>query len=236
VQLQQDEWQTNMMKLQNGIELTARALCQHIGIAYYQGLIPGTAPKVPEELPFNPASQSMVTNRIEYSLLNKNVEAQKLQQKIAVGECLPQLALSVSGSVTDMMKQITPNAMVYVTLTIPISDWWGGSHKIKQQQMKVEKARTELEDNTELLRLQITQTENELKETFFQIKVAGRSVDEARENLKITQDNYRARTISISDLLEAQTMYRNVNDKLTDAKCNYQIKMSNYLQAVGLYK
>lgn len=102
--------------------------------------------------------------------------------------------------------------------------------------MKVEKARTELEDNTELLRLQITQTENELKETFFQIKVAGRSVDEARENLKITQDNYRARTISISDLLEAQTMYRDVNDKLTDAKCNYQIKMSNYLQAVGLYK
>jgi hypothetical protein len=33
--------------------------------------------------------------------------------------------------------------------------------------MKVEKARVDLEDNTELLRLQITQVENELKETFF---------------------------------------------------------------------
>jgi hypothetical protein len=52
----------------------------------------------------------------------------------------------------------------------------------------------------------------------------------------MTKDNYRARTISISDLLEAQTMYYNANDNLTDAKCNYQIKMARYLQALGVYK
>jgi len=236
VQLQQDELQTNMLKLKNGISLTSRALCQHVGITLCPELIPVTAPLVPLVLPLNQASQNMVTNRIEYSLLKKNVEAENLQQKIAVGECLPQLALSASGSVTDMMGKTTPNAMVYLTLSIPISDWWGGSHKIKQQRMKVEKARVDLEDNTELLRLQITQVENELKETFFQITVAGRSVDEARENLKMTKDNYRARTISISDLLEAQTMYYNANDNLTDAKCNYQIKMARYLQVLGVYK
>ncbi len=236
VQLQQDELQTNMLRLQNGIELTSRALCQHIGVASSPGLVPLTLPLVPKELSVTTGAQNMVTNRIEYSLLTKNVEAEKLQQKITKGECLPQLAFSVSGSVTDMMKQTAPNAMAYLTLSIPISDWWGGSHKIKQQQMKIEKARTELEDNTELLKLQISQAENELKETFFQIKVAGRSVEEAHENLRMTQDNYRARTISITDLLEAQAMYHNTKDKLIDAQCNYQIKATKYQQSMGLYK
>ncbi len=236
VLLKQDEWQTNQMKLQNGIDLTARALFQQIGIAPEHNLIPSSVPDVPAELPLQKGSQSMVVNRVEYDLFHKNVEAEKLQQKITTGEYLPQLALSGSGSFTDMMGKNSLNAMAYVTLSIPISDWWGGSHKIRQQRMKVEKAKTELEENTEQLRLQISQTENELKESFFQTSVATRSVEEARENLKITQDNYRVRTVSISDLLEAQALYCSACDNLTDARCNYQIKAAKYLQSVGLYR
>jgi len=102
--------------------------------------------------------------------------------------------------------------------------------------MKIEKAKTELHENTEELKLQITQAGNDLKETWFQIQIAGKSVEQAHENLKVTTDNYRARTISISDLLEAQVMSQNANDNLTDAKCVYQIKMAKYLQATGNYK
>jgi len=123
-----------------------------------------------------------------------------------------------------------------VTLSVPISDWWGGSHKLKQQRMKIEKAKTELQENTEQMKLQITQAGNDLKETWFQTQIAGKSVEQARENLKVTEDNYRSRTISISDLLEAQALSQSANDNLTDAKCTYQIKMAKYSQAIGNYK
>lgn len=236
VQLKQNEVQTNMLKLKNGIELTKRALCQHIGIAYDSTLVIESQPLIPQSLTFQPDAQNQATKRVEYSLLSKAVKAEELKQKMTLGEYLPQLAITGSGSVTDMMKETTHNAMALVTLSVPISDWWGGSHKLKQQRMKIEKAKTELQENTEQMKLQITQAGNDLKETWFQIQIACKSVEQARENLKVTEDNYRSRTISISDLLEAQAMSQGANDNLTDAKCAYQIKMAKYSQATGNYK
>jgi len=236
VQLKQNELKINKLKLKNGIELTSRALCQHIGIAYDSTLVIDTRPTIPQSLVVHPDAQNMATNRIEYSLSKKAVEAEELQRKITRGEYLPQLALSGSYSVTDMMNQTSQNALALVTLSIPISDWWGGSHKLKQHSMKIEKAKTELQENTELLKLQITQADNEVNETYSQIQVVLKSVEQADENLKETNDNYHAGAISISDLLEAQAILQEAKDNLTDAKCNYQIKMAKYQQAIGNYK
>ena len=236
VQLKQNEVQTNMLKLKNGIELTKRALCQHIGIAYDSTLVIESQPLIPQSLTLQSDAQNQATKRVEYTLLNKAVEAEELKQKMTLGEYLPQLAITGSGSVTDMMGETTHNAIALVTLSVPISDWWGGSHKLKQQRMKIEKAKTELQENTEQMKLQITQAGNDLKETWFQTQIAGKSVEQARENLKVTEDNYRSRTISISDLLEAQALSQSANDNLTDAKCTYQIKMAKYSQAIGNYK
>jgi outer membrane protein TolC len=99
--------------------------------------------------------------------------------------------------------------------------------------MKIEKAKTERDENTEQLKLQIVQADNELKETWFQVQVAGKSMEQARENLKVTDDNYRAGAVNISDLLEAQAIFEDANNNLTDAKCNFQIKTAKYLQATG---
>jgi len=54
-----------------------------------------------------------------------------------------------------MMNKTTNNALGMVSLSIPITDWWEGSHKIKKQQIEVEQAESSLQDNTELLVLQI---------------------------------------------------------------------------------
>jgi multidrug efflux pump subunit AcrB/outer membrane protein TolC len=236
VQLQQSELQSNMLKLKNGIELTGRALCQHIGIAYDSTVTFESQPVIPMDIPFHSESQNMATKRVEYNLLNHAVKASELEQKIIYSEYLPQLAITGSGSITDMMGETSQNALALVTLSIPITDWWGGSHKIRQQRMKIEKAKTELNDNTELLNLQIKQADNEQRENWFQVQLAEKTVVQATENLKVTGDNYHARVVSISDLLEAQAMFRDAENNLTNAKCNYQIKTAKYLQATGMYK
>jgi multidrug efflux pump subunit AcrB/outer membrane protein TolC len=236
VQLKQNEMQINRLRLQNGIDITTKALCQHIGVPYDTTVQFKTSSLISEFLPVSKESQELATNRQEYFLLNKAVEAEELQQKITYGEYLPQLAITGSGSLTGMMGESSKNAMALVTLNIPISDWWGGSHKIKQQHLKVEKAKLELKENTEMLRLQIAQASNDIKETWFQIQVADKSVVQAKENLRMTEDNYRARTVNITDLLEAQAMFQTTKDNLTDAQCNYQIKLAKYLQATGQYK
>jgi len=235
VQLKQNELKTNLFKLNNGIELTKRALCQHIGMAYDTLLdFSSNASLSGNTIALSDPNQS-VQNRTEYQLLNKAVEAQQLQKKMVMGEYMPQLALVGTGFTYDAMEQTSSNAMAMVSLNIPISDWWGGSHKIKQQKIKIEQAKSNLVENTELLTLQIRQVTNEVQETRFQINVAEKSVEQASENLKVSQDNYRAGIIGISDLLEAQAIFQQAEDNLSDSKCSYQIKMARYLQATGAY-
>jgi outer membrane protein TolC len=233
VQLKQNELKTNLLKLKNGINLTKRALCQHIGLAYDSSLV-FTAPAdmTAAALVFKDPEQ-LVKNRSEYHLLNKAVEVKQVQKKLAAGEYMPQLSLVGTGFTYDVMNKTSNNALGMVSLSIPITDWWAGSHKIKKQEIEVEQAESSLQENTELLILQIRQTANEVEETSYQVSVSRVSVEQATENLRISHDNYKAGIIGISDLLEAQAIVQQALDNLTDAQCQFQSKLAKYKLMTG---
>lgn len=235
VQLKQNEWQSNRLKLLNGISLSKRALCQHIGIRYDSLLVLSDTPVAKVIIPEIPSASEAVTNRDEYKLLNKATEAEELQLKMTRGELMPQLAVSGIAATVDVMNSNLTQKIGLVNLSIPISDWWGGSHKIKQQKLKIEEAQNQLSETSEMLSLQIEQARNELRESSEQINLAEKAVEQAQENLKVTGDNYHSGTIGISDLLEAQALFQSTNDNLTNSQCNYQISVSKYLQAIGKY-
>lgn len=236
VQLKQNELETNYRKVQNGIELTKRAICQHVGIPYTDSIEfePAHFDRLVEVS--QSSTEELVEGRKEYQLLNKAVEAQELQKKMIRGEYMPQVAVAGAGYWLDMMDNRSNNALGMLTVTIPLTDWWGGSHKIKQQNVKLEQARMQLSEKTELMSLQIRQMTDELSVNDFQISVSQKSVDQAQENLTVSQNNYQAGVIGISDLLEAQAVYQQAKDNLTEANCNYQITAAKYLVLTGNYK
>jgi len=236
VQLKLNDLKVNKLKLENGIDLTKRALCQHIGIVY-NPLLVLTLPSEPNALPqkYYVETGSVVSNRNEYQLLNKAVKAETLQKSMVIGENLPQVSLGAVGYTSDVMHSTNSNAMAFVTVSIPISDWWGGSHKIKEAQFKVNQAKNKLTETSELLGLQIEQAKNEMNETYMQISTAQSSIDQSQENLKVVNDNYKAGVSSMSDLLEAQALYQDAQNQYTDALCSYKIKVAGYLQATGRY-
>jgi outer membrane protein TolC len=236
VQLKQNELQSNRLKLLNGIALTKRALCQHIGIPYDSTIVLSDKPLYEVKTPELVSPDEAVANRNEYQLLNKATEAEELQLKMKRGELMPQLAVSGIVAGVDVMNSTMTQKIALLNLSIPISGWWGGSHKIKEQQLKIESARNKLSETSELLVLQIEQAKNELQENRDQIKLAEKAVEQANENLKITNDNYRTGNIGISDLLEAQALLQSTKDNLTNAQCNYQVSVSKYLQAIGKYE
>ncbi len=233
IKLKQQELKSSDLKLTNGIEMSTRALCQQVGISYESTLVfekPGF-----EDSTFiaevDPAKT--VENRYEYQLLNKSVIAREIQKKMVIGEYMPQLSVVGTGFSYDMMNTSTNNSLALVSLNVPISDWWGGSHKIRQQQLEIEKARNELIDNKELMTLEIRSAHNDVLESIMQIKVADQSVNLAKENLKICTSNYNAGITAISDLLEAQALYQKALDEANEARCQFQIKKARYLNATG---
>jgi len=237
VQLKRNDLQVSRFKLTNGIALSKQALCQHIGVTFDSTTSFSNTQSIsdnPTVVLSNPSKA--VTSRNEYKMLQKVVTVQELQKKMDVGECLPQLTIGAVGIYSDIMDTKTKNAMLLATVSLPISDWWGGSHNITKGNIKIQEAQNKLTETAELLVLQITQAQNELNEQLYQIDIDHKSVEQARENLKVTDDNYKAGVVGMSDLLEAQSTFQNALNSLTEAQYNYQIKKAKYLQSINNYK
>jgi outer membrane protein TolC len=237
VELKQNELQAKKTSLQHGIEMISMALCQHIGITYSPEIV-FSEPDLPKQDLKNYLQNpdSAIVYRPEYKMLENAVHAEVLQKRMARGEFMPQLAVGVSGLYYDMIDNQNTNAVLFATLNIPISAWWGGSHKIKEHQIKVNLAKNKLTETNELMVLEIHKAQRELTESVTQVSLAEKSLEQVKEFFKETKDNFEAGIVSTSDMLEAQAMYQEAEDNLTDAQCMSQIKLAYYLKSVSNYK
>jgi outer membrane protein TolC len=169
----------------------------------------------------------------EYQLLQKQVDAAHLKRLITVGQNLPTVAVGAGYNVYNFMDRNRDFGMVFATVNVPISDWWGGSHAIKRKKIEERKAEEELADKAELLNIRMVKAWNDVTEAYQQLSIAQRSIEQAEENLRLNRDYYRAGTSKMSDLLEAQMLYQQARDQQTDAYADYQNKRLEYRIATG---
>ena len=176
--------------------------------------------------------------REELQLLSKAVEAQELQVKMERGKYLPHLAVGIGGYHTgigdfsDKIKKYLHssmnNGLVFGTLSIPISDWWGGNYAMKRQKIKLKEAQSDRENARQMLQIDIERAWTNLQESYRQTQIAQASCEEAAENLRMTSDQYRMSTCTLTDLLDAETLNRKAQNDLAQAKANYQIALADY--------
>ena len=74
---------------------------------------------------------------------------------------------------------------------------------------------------------------NSVEESYQQLLLAQRSIEQAEENLRLNRNYYNAGMSKMSDLLEAQMLYQQSCDKRTDAFADYQNKLLEYRQVTG---
>lgn len=237
VQLKQNELSSTRLQVENGIKLSCMALCQYIGIPLDSAScidVPefNSDIKGPEEYLVD--HQAVLPSLNTYKLLDKNVEVHELKRKINFGQQLPTLGIGASYAYEDLMFDKKRNhLMMMATVSIPISDWWGGSHKTKRSRLEEEKAICQQQDGCEKLLLKMQQSWNLLTESYKQIILAESAVKESEENLRMQTNNYRCGVSSLSELLDAQGLYQTSRGRYTDACINYKIKLTQYMQDTG---
>jgi outer membrane protein TolC len=232
VQLRQNDIASQKLKLQNGIALVRMLMKQYCGLHNETFEIAYDA-KATTPLLTKQDHQQAVLGTAEYQLLDKQVEAANLQRKIAVGEHLPSVAVGAGYNYHNLMDKDHTFGMLFATVSVPISDWWGGSHAIKRKKLAQQKAEEQLQDNTELLKIRMQSAWNGVEESYQQVQIAQRSIEQAEENLRLNRNYYKAGTSKMSDLLEAQLLYQQACDKRTDAFAEYQNKLLEYRQSIG---
>jgi len=232
VKLELSKLKSNEIKLDNGIELLGMSMAQHLGIPYTDSL-DFESPAF--SLDYRPeiSSKDLAENRIEYQMLQKAIDAEVYQKRMTRGEFLPNLSIGVQGLYLDMLEKENTYGLAFATLSIPLSDWWGGAHELKEHQIKIEIAQNKLNETEELLQLQIEKAQKDCLQSWQQIEVKEDAVEQAREHFKVMKDHHQEGLIKTSDLLEAQALLQESTDGLIDAKADFQIKRAQYLKAVG---
>ena len=234
VQLRKNSVASDRLQLENGLKLSRMLLGQYVGIKADSLSIEPISfdePASPERLRTDHGAALLTTP--EYQLLAKNVEANRLQQKITVGKYLPTVGVGASYMYDDLMDKDNTTAMVFAKVSVPLSDWWGGSHAIKKQKFQTMMAQNEQRNNSDLLLIQMQKLWNDVEESYKQVKLAEESVVTATENVRLNTNYYQAGTTTLSDLLDSQLLLQQSRNQHTDAYTQYLIKQTQYLQATG---
>ena len=236
VQLRRNETRSNTLSVENALDVSRNLLAQYIGRASdsidvaleLDGTLPPTSP----DSLFLP-SRDALAQTTEYHLLDKQVDAGRLQYRMAVGRNLPTVALGGGYMYDNLMDRDHPFWIGGVTVSIPLSGWWGGSHDIKRQRLQLRNAENQRDDQRQLLLIRMTNTWNALTDAYQQVEIALESIAQATENLRLQTDYYHTGTCTMSDLLEAQSLYQQSRDKYVESYAQYEVKKREYLQATG---
>ena len=188
-------------------------------------------PDSPQQLFVSPESALHQTH--EYQLLDKLVEADELQYKLSVGKNLPSVAVGGGYIHNHLMDKSQNNLVGMLTVSVPISSWWGGSHDMKRQKLKIANAIDDKQNQSEQLIIRMRKAWNDLNDAYKQVAIAQESIDQSEENLRLNTDYYQAGTSTISDVLDAQTFYQQSRDQYVESIAKYEVKKREYLQATG---
>lgn len=231
VELRRQEIAGNILSVENGLRISHILLAQHIGV-------PKDSLKVTSQLLLEPdmpdqyyiAAQEAVLNREEYLLAQKNTEASRYQVRMERGKHLPSVGVGISNVYYNLMDKNVNNGIVFASVSVPISSWWGGSHGIKKAKLKRMQAENDQQEAEDMLIVDIERSWSNLQEAYSQIEIARKSVSSATENLRLNKDYYKVGTSTLTELLDAESLYTESCNNLTSTCAEYQCKLTDYMQ------
>lgn len=234
IKLKQNSVASDRLKVGNNLRLSKMILAQYIGLSEddfrIEALLQEPLPS-PEIYRIDPVAA--LPNTVAYKLLDKQVEASRLQYKLKIGQNLPSLGIGAGYMYHNILDTDHSFGMIFATVSVPITDWWGGSHAIRKQKLQLKAVEYTRQDTNEKLLLQMQKLWNELEETYKQVQLSEESVKTAEENVRLGTNYYQAGTETLSDLLDAQSLLQQSRDQYINDYTAYLVKRTEYLQAIG---
>lgn len=175
------------------------------------------------------------TNRIEYQLLSEQVNMAEQKIRMTRGDYMPTAGVSLGYNFfmlgLDGMNNYNQDGYsIMASIKIPITTFGERKGKIKSAKADYNIKQLELEQKTEYLQLEIEQARLNYIDAYTQVEMAQVALEQAEENMRISDDNYSLGMETIVNLLEAKAEWQKSYSNKIDALTNYKIKESNLLR------
>ena len=252
VRKEQNGLASKEIQLRSGIRLAKMDLMNAIGQKYSLIGAPdtaGTSEKLPciddirllgdmddlrNPLEYYVDERDAASGTEEAKLLELSVEAARLEKKMEVGKTLPEVGVGFSYGYGKTLGDPTWNGVAFAKVSVPITDWWGASHKSKRYEAKVKQAENNREYLNSQLTLKVHMLWEKLSSAWEEMRFARESIELAEVTYRRTMDEYESGTATMTDLLKANTDLQLAQDGYTDTKIAYKMALSKYQNVTSM--
>jgi outer membrane protein TolC len=242
VQVERDRAELARLQAENAADVS------NANLVRLTGLPPGTSVEPVEPLAVPPADpeatealvESAFASRPELRALEERIAAARANVLVRRAVSRPQVGLSLGYDYANPNTRILPlrdefEATWTAGVTLGFTAWDGGrvAASVAEAEARADALEKQLEDRRSRLRLEVTQRALELSTARAALAVAGRSIEAARENVRVAADRYREGVIPSSELLDAETALLRAGLDQTEAVTRLRIALANLDRAVG---
>ncbi len=175
-------------------------------------------------------------------LLDQQTEMARHQVSLARSELMPQIGIQGSYGYLHGLKINGKTELdggsfnVLLNVSIPVFHFGERANKVRAAKAKLAQAELDHQHLNEKMQLELAQAIDNLDEAKLEVTLAERSLAQADENRRLSGKQYEAGMETLSDYLEAQTLWQQAYATKVDAHCQLYLNHIKYLKAAGLLK
>jgi outer membrane protein len=186
--------------------------------------------------------QKSIVNNIDYKIIDGQKELNELNIKQFYAGYFPSLNANASYNWQNLSNEVHlvgdqakwyNNAMVGVTLTVPVFDGLNKHYKATQAKIQQEQFDLDALYLTESLRLQNMNAYNKLKSNQASVGVQEKNMKLSEEIYTATQEQYNAGLVSLSELLNAETALKESQNNYLRALVQVKLSELELMKASG---
>ena len=242
IKVKLNDAELSLVRVQNGVALSKMLLCQSCGLPL------DTEITLEDEDLEDVAIPVYTTEYTEDDIMNNRPELQSLQLatkiydkkvNIARSEFLPTVAVFGNYIVTNpsafngFETEFNGFYNFGVVAKVPIFHFGEGYNKVRKAKAESEIYKLKLDDTKELVMLQVSQYEKQIKEAEQRLTMTTEKMSDAEENLRMATVGFNEGMIPSSTLEAAQTAWMQAHSEYIDAKIDVIMANTYLKKAVG---
>jgi outer membrane protein TolC len=233
-QIEQRKAEEDLIAAENQLQIARKRLAQLLGDSS-QNYAVSTPAKNPEpETELEKLINIALENRAELQSLNINQKMLAKQKELEGNPYRPQISLNGSYNWQGSELDFSDGSWnISLSGSIPLYD--GGKANLNEEKKEIEAANLQNSkvDLEESIRIEIEDTLLSLKHSEEMINLEQLSLENAEENLELTNKSYQAGIGTNIDVINAQTSYKQAQISLLQAEYDYEINLYKLLYNTG---
>lgn len=242
IEVKLNQAQVDLARVENASTLALMALAKICGLDLNTTLLLPNELSATSLLPqpnINDSLNHVLARRPDYHALELGVKMRQQQERIALAEMLPNVAMvgaytfSNPNMFDGFSKRFDGAFSIGAMVTIPLWHWGGNYNKYRIAKTNVNIAKLSLDEARDNIALQVSQATHKAQEAQKTLIAATTLLDKANENLRIAMISFKEGVIPSSDVMEAQTAWLSAQSQLIDAKIEVRLCNLYLSKALG---